>query len=125
MAALAPIRAGDASGGLSFFGLARRAACALLVAASVSLVANQAAAQFAVREAPLENHFFRSKAEYLVKASGEVVRFDLVRPCLTQYAKDVFGDSVGLGPLGTGKFEPGSYFGPVNRFPKVTQEGRA
>ncbi|WLA64941.1 hypothetical protein [Bradyrhizobium diazoefficiens] len=98
----------------------------MFVAIGISVIAvAPAAAQFAVREVPPENQFFRFKAQYLVKATGEVVRFDLVRPCRAQYAKDVFGDSVGLGPLGTGKYEPGSYFGGVNRFPKVTQDGHA
>lgn len=107
-------------------GRTRRSISGLLAAISISVAAiAPAAAQFAVREVSPENQFFRFKAEYLVKATGEVVRFDLVRPCLAQYAKDVFGDSVGLGPLGTGKYEPGSYFGGVNRFPKVTQDGHA
>lgn len=96
----------------------------LTAVAMAILTAGPAAAQ-TVQVAPSDNQFFRFKARYVVKATGEVVQFDLVRPCRAQYAKDAFGDSVNLGPLGGGKYQPGSYFGGVNRFPKVTQDGHA
>jgi hypothetical protein len=34
-----------------------------------------------LREAPPEMEFFRFTARYAVKATGEVIQFDLVRPC--------------------------------------------
>jgi hypothetical protein len=71
---------------------AQRTVRALLSAVGIALLAvSPAAAQSAVREGPPENQFFCFKATYVVKATGEVVRFDLVRACLAQYAKDVFG----------------------------------
>lgn len=104
----------------------QRIAAACLGAAAVAWLATApATAQLAAKVVPTINQFFRFKAEYMVKATGEVVRFDLVRPCQPQYAKDLFGDSIGLGPLGGGKFEPRSYFNAVNRFPKVTKDGHA
>ncbi|UFW48211.1 MULTISPECIES: hypothetical protein [Bradyrhizobium] len=96
---------------------------AVAVAIAVTLaVAGPATAQFFLRQVFPDNAFFRFKAQYVVKATGEVVDFDLVRPCQPKYARDATGDSVDLGPLGGGKLEPDSHFGAVDRFPKVTKD---
>ncbi|MGY3581983.1 hypothetical protein ACVIGB_001094 [Bradyrhizobium sp. USDA 4341] len=81
------------------------------------IVATQA--QFGLRPQPPNSSFFRFTAEYTVKATGEKIKFDLVRPCDPQYARDVNGSSIGLGP---GKFNPNSYFWNVGIFPKVTAD---
>jgi hypothetical protein len=76
-------------------------------------------AQFGLREVPPKTEFFRFKAKYTVKATGEVIQFDLVRPCRALYARDWLGSSIGVGP---GNFDPASYFGNVGIFPKVTAD---
>ncbi|MGY3581966.1 hypothetical protein ACVIGB_001111 [Bradyrhizobium sp. USDA 4341] len=78
-----------------------------------------AQAQFGLRTVPPKPPFFRFTAEYTVKATGEKVKFDLVRPCDPQYARDVDNSSIGLGP---GKFNPSSFFWNVGIFPKVTAD---
>jgi len=104
----------------------RRAAVCLAVALSVSLgmfaSTSFVRAQFGLREVPPKNEFFRFKAKYTVKATGEVIQFDLVRPCRAVYAKDWLGESISIGP---GKYEPGSYFFNVIWFPKVTADHHA
>jgi hypothetical protein len=80
-------------------------------------------AQFGVREVPPAVQFFRFKAKYIVKATGEVVQFDLVRPCRALYGVDILsGESVGLGP---GKYDPNSYFFNNESFPKITSDHHA
>lgn len=111
--------------GLGKLGMtARRASVWLVVALVVGVVATLGSAsfvsaQFGLREVPPKTEFFRFKAKYTVKATSEVIQFDLVRPCRALYATDMTGDSVGLGP---GKFDPASYFGNVGIFPKVTAD---
>jgi hypothetical protein len=113
--------------GLGMFGLGirkRRAGVWLAMALVFGVVATLVStsfvrAQFGLREVPPKNEFFRFKAKYTVKATGEVIQFDLVRPCRAVYATDLTGDSIGLGP---GKFDPASYFGNVGIFPKVTAD---
>lgn len=84
-----------------------------------------AAAQFAVREVPPENQFFRFKAEYVIKATSEVVSFDLVRPCIAIEVRDSRGDSIGLGPAGNQGVDWDSHFQGVNKFPKITKDSHA
>lgn len=66
---------------------------------------------------PPGRSYFRFKAQYTVLATGEVVKFDLVRPCFSVMGRDMAGDSVGLPPS-----NPSGYFNGVNVFPKVTSD---
>jgi len=91
----------------------------IAIAVTTLMTPSTALAQFGLREVPPKTEFFRFKAKYTVKATGEVVQFDLVRPCRALYATDVLGNSIGLGP---GKFDPADYFGNVGIFPKVTAD---
>jgi hypothetical protein len=105
----------------------RRAGVWLAVTLVVGVVAMLAStsfvrAQFGLREVPPKADFFRFKAKYTVKATGEVIQFDLVRPCQAVYARDMNGESIGLGP---GKFDPNSYFYNAHSFPKVTADHHA
>jgi hypothetical protein len=110
----------------SVFGLRLPAARSWLGAAGLALlVASSGGAQLFTRPVPPDNAFFRFKAQYVVKATGEVVDFDLVRPCQPKYARDATGDSIDLGPLAGGEVEWDSHFGAVNRFPKVTKDHHA
>lgn len=88
-------------------------------------IAGAASAQFFWRPIFPDNAFFRFKAQYVVKATGEVVDFDLVWPCQLRYARDATGDSVDLGPTGGKAVEWDSHFGAVNQFPKVTKDHHA
>jgi hypothetical protein len=116
--------------GLGMFGLGirkRRAGVWLAMTLVLGVVATLASTSFALaqlhlRESPPKADFFRFKAKYIVKATGEIVQFDLVRPCHAIYARDMNGDSFGLGP---GKYNPESYFGNVGSFPKVTADHHA
>jgi hypothetical protein len=94
----------------------------IAVVATALMVPSMVSAQFGLREIPPKADFFRFKASYTVKATGEVIQFDLVRPCQAVYARDMNDDSIGLGP---GKFDPNSYFYNAHSFPKVTADHHA
>jgi hypothetical protein len=72
-----------------------------------------------LREAPPEIEFFRFTATYTVKATGEVIHFDLVRPCRSVTGRDMYGDKVWAPPI---PIQWGSYFSQVKYFPKVTND---
>jgi hypothetical protein len=86
------------------------------------LMPSMVSAQFGLREVPPKNEFFRFKAQYTVKATGEVLKWNLVRPCRALFARDMNGDSVGLGP---GKYDANSYFFNMQFFTKVTADHHA
>lgn len=93
-----------------------------IVAVAVSMIVptpNARAQQPQLREAPPEIEFFRFKARYTVKATGEVVQFDLVRPCRSVTGRDMYGDKVWAPPI---PIQWGSYFSQVKYFPKVTSD---
>ncbi len=109
--------------------VARGAFAAFLSAFAVGLVAllpaPPAKAQFLKNTIPPASPFFRFKAEYVVKATGEVVKFDLVRPCVARFARTTSGDRIDLGPLGGEMYNAAGHFGAVHLFPKVTQDHHA
>ena len=92
---------------------------AIFIVVLALMTPSKALAQLGLREVPPKSDFFRFKAKYTVKATGEVIQFDLVRPCRALYATDMNGSSISIGP---GKFDPASYFGNVGIFPKVTAD---
>lgn len=100
-----------------------RAGVWLAVASAVSVAVvlslpSPVQAQFGLREVPPKTDFFRFKAKYIVKATGEVIQFDLVWPCFAVEARDRSGESIGIFLK-----RPGGYFNGVERFPKVTSDG--
>ncbi|GAB9109791.1 hypothetical protein [Bradyrhizobium diazoefficiens] len=98
-------------------------AIAVIVAVATLAGSAPASAQFFTREVPPKLEFFRVKAKYTVKESGETVAFDFVRPCRAVYGRDFNGDTFSLGP---GKIDPSDFFGYfVGDFPKVTRDGHA
>ena len=116
--------------GLGMFGLGiRKGRAAVWVAMTlvVGVVTTLAStsfvhAQLGLRPVPPTKEFFRIKARYVVKATGEVIQFDVVRPCRAVTARDMYGDRVWVPPL---PIEWGSYFYTVNPiFPKVTGDHR-
>jgi len=107
--------------GLGKLGMtARRAGVwlAMVLMASVIFAAVPIAqAQLGLHPVPPTKDFFRIKARYVVKATGEVIQFDLVRPCQAVTARDMYGDRIWVPP----PIEWSSYFYTINPiFPKVT-----
>jgi hypothetical protein len=104
---------------------ARRASVWLAMALVASVIAILAATpiaqgQVGLHPVPPTKDFFRIKTRYVVKSIGEVIQFDLVRPCRAVTARDMYGDNVWVPPL---RIEWGSYFYDINPiFPKVTSD---
>lgn len=86
----------------------------------LALTPQLVSAQLSVRPVQPKSDYFRFKAKYTVIATGEVVQFDLVRPCFVVSGRDATGDSIGLMPN-----KPSGYFNGVAKFPKVTSDHHA
>lgn len=97
-----------------------RLCLAVLAFAMLVLAPQLATAQLSVRPVQPKSDYFRFKAKYTVIATGEVVEFDLVRPCFVVSGRDITGDSVGLPP-----HKPSGYFNGISKFPKVTSDHHA
>lgn len=97
-------------------------AMVLVTSGAIILAPSIAVAQHLIGNASSTRDFLRFKAKYTVKATGEVIQFDLVRPCRTIYAKDFANDSMWLPP---GPVAPSDYFTDIKFFPKVTEDHHA
>jgi hypothetical protein len=99
-----------------------RRGMAIVIAAfavSLAMLSTVSAQQPLLREAPPAMEFFRFQAKYTVKATGEVIQFDLVRPCRSVTGRDMYGDRGWAPPI---PIQWGSYFSQVKYFPKVTSD---